>query len=175
MEINTVPRFDSQDAHGVVYSKIPKLQFPVDGRGRSLLVQDVTYYSKAALYDAIKAWRNGGPACSGRFDEKGVWKSTLTTHTTRYDQDGGPMTGVERVLDTKVFEGNVWGLEWFQNDISPQGSFPQYFRHVGKQRVAVAAADVPAETNLRSQEFPEAGPGAPYTSPTTGVRSMAFT
>ena len=126
--------------------RLPKLQFPVDGQGRAFLVQDVTYYSKAALYDAFKAWRDGGPACSGRFDEKGAWKSKLTTRTTRYDQAGKKITGVERVFDTKIFEGNVWGLQWFTNDISPKGLFPQYYKHVGEERVAVAAADVPAET-----------------------------
>ena len=62
MEINTVPRFDGRDAQGEVYSKIPKLQFPVDEQGRTYLVQDVTYYSKAALSDQFKAWRNGGSA-----------------------------------------------------------------------------------------------------------------
>ena len=153
MEINTVPRFDAKDAQGTVYSKLPQLQFPVDAEGRALLVQDVTYYSKAALYDAFKAWRNGGPACSGRFDEKGAWKPKLTTHTTRYDQAGKKITGVDRVFDTKIFEGNVWGLQWFASDVSPKGSFPQYFKHVGEQRVAVAAADVPAETGLLTQEF----------------------
>jgi len=171
MEINTVPCFDAQDAHGVVYSKIPKLQFPVDGQGKAFLVQDVTYYSKAALYDAFKVWRTGGPACSGRFDEKGAWKSTLTTHTTRYNQAGKKITGVERVFDTKVFEGDVWGLEWFNSDVSPKGLFPQYYKQVGQQRVAVAAADVPAETQLLKQEFQLAGQGAPYTSPTTGAWS----
>jgi len=100
MEINTVPRFDGTDGQGVVYSKIPKLQFPVDGQGRTLLVQDVVYYSKAALYDAFKTWRNGGPACSGRFDQRGAWKSKLTTSTPRYDQSGKKITGVERVCDT---------------------------------------------------------------------------
>ncbi len=161
MEINTVPRFDAQDVHGVRYSKIPKLQFPVDEQGRTFLVQDVTYYAKAALYDAFKAWRDGGPACSGRFEEKGVWKSTLTTRTTCYDQDGKKITGVERVFDTKVFEGNVWGLQWFNSEISPRGVFPQYFKSVGEDRVAVAAAEVPSETRLREQEFKRAGPGAP--------------
>ena len=137
MEINTVPRFDAQDAKGNAYSKLPKLQFPVDAEGRAFLVQDVTYYSKAALYDAFKAWRDGGPACSGRFDEKGAWKPKLTTRTTRYDQGGKKMTGVERVFDTKIFEGNVWGLQWFTNDVSPKGMFPQYYKHVGEERVAV--------------------------------------
>jgi hypothetical protein len=169
MEINTVPRLDSKDAQGVVYSRIPKLRFPVDGQGRTLLVQDVTCYSKAALYDAFKAWRNGGPACSGRFDEKGAWKSKLTTGTPRYNQDGKNITGVEWVLNTKVFEGDVWGLEWFKSDISPKGLFPQYFKQVGEKRVAVAAADVPAETQLLAQGFKPAGRGQPYTSPTTGA------
>ena len=169
MEINTVPRFDSQDANGVAYSKIPKLQFPVDSEGKAYLVEDVTYYSKAALYDAFKAWRKGGPDCSGRFDEKGAWKSTLTTSTTRFDQSGKKMTGVERVFDTKVFAGNVWGLEWFNSDVSPKGRFPQYFKHVGEERVAVAAADVPSETGLLTQEFRQARPGVPYTSPTIGA------
>ncbi|MBM4144495.1 MAG: hypothetical protein FJ225_13040 [Lentisphaerae bacterium] len=169
MEINTVPRFDSVDANGVAYTKIPRLQFPVDRQGRTFLVQDVTYYSKAALYDAFKAWRDGGQVCSGQFNEKGAWKSQLTTHTTSYDQAGKKLIGVERVFDTKVFEGNAWGLEWHDSDISPRGTFPQYYRHVDDQRVAVAAKDVPAETQLHGQEFGLARPGVPYTSPTTGA------
>ena len=83
MEINTVPRFDARDAQGTSYSKLPKLQFPTDAQGRAYLVQDVTYYSKAALYDAFKSWRDGGPACSGRFAEPGAWKPKLDTRTTR--------------------------------------------------------------------------------------------
>ncbi len=169
MEINTVPCFEAKDAQGVLYSKIPKLQFPVDDRGRTLLVQDVTYYSKAALYDAFKSWRDGGSACSGQFDEKGAWKSTLTTHTTRYDQAGKKITGVERVFDTKVYEGNVWGIEWFNSGISPKGSFPQYFKHVGNERVAVSTAELPAETQLLSKEFKLAQAGSPYTSPAGGA------
>jgi hypothetical protein len=171
MEINTVPRLDSKDSNGVVYSKLPKLQFPVDGQGRTLLVQDVTYYSKAALYDAFKAWRDGGPTCSGRFDEKGAWKSRLTTHTTRFDQAGKKITGVEKVFDTKVFEGNVWGLEWYNGTTNANGYFPQYFKHVEDERVAVSAKDIPEETKLLTAEFKLADRGQPYTSPTGGAWS----
>jgi hypothetical protein len=95
----------------------------------------------------------------------------LTTQTTRYDQDGKKMNGVERVFDTRVFDGNVWGLEWFTSGLGPRGSFPQYFKQVGEERVAVAAADVPAETQLLSQEFKLTGRGEPYTSPTAGAWS----
>jgi hypothetical protein len=169
MEINTVPRFDAKDAQGTVYSKLPKLQFPVDAEGRAYLVQDVTYYSKAALYDAFKAWRDGGAACSGRFGEKGAGKPKLNTRTTRYNQGGKKLAGVERAFDTRIFEGNVWGLQWFTNDITSKGLFPQYFKHAGDERVAVKAGEVPAETRLLTQEFKLAKPGVPYTSPTAGA------
>ena len=169
MEINTVPRFDGRDSQGVVYSKLPRLQFPVDKQGRTLLVQDVTYYSKAALYDAFKAWRDNGPSCSGRFDDKGAWKSTLSTRTPGYDQAGKKIKGVETVFDTAIFEGNVWGLKWHDGTVDAMGYFPQYFKHVGDERVAVSAKDVPAETKLLSQSFKLAEPGAPYTSPGKGA------
>ncbi|MFO1460330.1 MAG: hypothetical protein U1G08_13090 [Verrucomicrobiota bacterium] len=169
MEINTVPRFESRDSSGTTFSKIPRLQFPVDSEGRAVLVQDVTYYSKAALFDAFKVWRTGGAACSGRFDPKGAWKPRLTTRTTRFDQGGKTLAGVERIFDTRVFEGNVWGLQWFTNSPGNPGVFPQYYRHEGDQRVAVSENAVPAETGLRAREFPLATPGAPYTSPESGA------
>lgn len=169
MEINTVPRFDAPDAQGTVYSKIPKLQWPVDANGRAYLVQDVTYYSKKALYDRFKAWRDGGPACSGQFDENGVWKPKLNTRTTRYTQAGKSIAGVERVFDTRIFEGNVWGLEWSSNGIAARGLFPQYYKDEGGERIAVAAAEVPAATKLLTQGFTLAKPGVPYTSPTAGA------
>jgi hypothetical protein len=184
MEINTVPRFEARDAQGTVYSKLPKLQFPVDAEGRAFLVQDVAYYSKAALYDDFKAWRDGGPACSGQFGQvgqKGMFKPQLNTRTTRYDQGGKKISGVEKAFDTKVFEGNVWGLQWFTKEDTAKGLFPQYFKHVGDERLAVPDAEVPLETGLLTQEFKLAEPGKPYTSPTTpawtqpGPKSGPFT
>jgi hypothetical protein len=169
MEINTVPRFDSQDAQRTTYSKLPKLQFPVDAEGRAILVQDVTYYSKSALYDAFKSWRDGGPDCSGRFDVKGGFKPKLNTRTTHYDQAGKKIIGVERVFNTRIFDGNMWGLQWFTNDSTAKGLFPQYYQQIGEERVVVPAAAVPAETKLLTQEFKRAGKGAPYTSPSGGA------
>ena len=132
-------------------------------------MQDVTYYSKVALYDSFKSWRDGGPACSGRFDAKGALKPKLNTRTTRYDQAGKKIIGVERALDTRIYEGNVWGLQWFANEVAAVGRFPQYYKHVGDERVAVAAADVPVETGLHQLEFKLAKPGGPYTSPAVGA------
>jgi hypothetical protein len=169
MEINTVPCFDSRDAQGTLYTKLPQLRFPVDAEGRAFLVQDVTYYSKAALYDAFRLWRDGGSACSGRFAEQGAWKPELTTHRTRYDRSGRRITGVERAFDTRIFPGNIWGLQWFTNALTPRGVFPQYYKQTADQCVAVPAADVPRETRLLDRHFRQAGAGKPYTSPATGA------
>jgi hypothetical protein len=169
MEINTVPCFKSQDEKGVTYSKIPRLQFPVDDQGRTLLVQDVVYYSKAALYDSFKAWRDGGPVCSGRFDEKGAWRSKLRTRTPGFDQAGKRITGVEKVFDTKVYGDDVWGLKWLDGTTNKFGNFPQYFRDEGKRLVAIPASEVPENTNLLKKEFRLAKPGQPFTSPAKGA------
>ncbi len=169
MEINTVPCFESQDENGVTYSKIPQLQFPVDKQGRTLLVQDVIYYSKAALYDSFKAWRDGGPVCLGKFDEKGAWKSKLATRTPGFNQAGKKITGVEKVVDTKVFSDNVWGLEWLDGTSSKFGHFPVYFRHEKDYLVAIPESEVPKSTNLLEKEFKLAGPGDPFTSPDKGA------
>lgn len=169
MEINTVPCFESADSEGVMYSKIPKLQFPVDTYGRTYLVQDVTYYSKSALYDSFKKWRDGGPPSSGRFKKKGTWEATLSTRTTKYAQAGKPIVGVEHVVNTKVYDKHVWGLKWSDSDISPPGVFPQYFKHVGEKRVAISAEDIPKETGLLTKEFRQANRGEPFTSPRVGA------
>jgi hypothetical protein len=174
MEINTVPCFESQDKNGVTYSKIPQLQFPVDNQSRTVLVQDVVYYSKAALYDSFKAWRDGGEACPGKFNEKGAWKSKLTTRTPSFKQGaqaGRKITGVEKIFDTKVHANNVWGLEWFDGTTDKFGNFPMYFRHEGDHMVAISESEVPAETNLIKMEFKLAEPGEPFTSPGKGAWS----
>lgn len=171
MEINTVPQLVARASDGTTWSKIPKLSFPVDERGRAVLAQDVTYYSKKALYDDFLAWRRGGPAPSGRFDAKGAFVSKLSTRTPGFDQDGKPIDGVASTFDTKVFEDNTWGLEWKKGGQAPQGQFPQFYRHDEGKRVAVSERDVPQETGLREAEFELAKPGEPFTSPSKGAWS----
>ena len=63
----------------------------------------------------------------------------------------------------------MWGLQWFTNDFSAQGVFPQYYKEAGSERVAVPAATVPAETKLLAQQFELAKPGESYTSPKVGA------
>lgn len=172
IEINTVPRFEAKDDSGRIYAKLPKLQFPVDEHGRSILVQEVTYYSKAALYDAFKAWRDKGIFCSGQFDERGAIKPSLSARQTRYDMVGKEITGVEGetgIFETRVFEGNCWGLQWKSNVKGKMGIFPQYYIYNGSKYEVISESAVPRETALVQQKFRLAEPGRPYTSPSKGA------
>ena len=171
MEINTVPQLVATAHDGTSWSKIPLLRFPVDANGRAVLVQDVTYYSKQALYDDFQAWRRGGKAPTGRFEKKGAFVAKLSTRTPGFDQDGQKIDGVADTFDTQVFDDNTWGLVWKKGGQAPPGQFPQYYRHEKGKRVAVAASEVPKETGLREAEFALAEPGAPFTSPSKGAWS----
>ncbi|MEM6672264.1 MAG: hypothetical protein AAF726_05440 [Planctomycetota bacterium] len=169
MEINTVPQLVATEEGGRTYSKIPTLRFPVDDEGRAVLVQDVTYYSRAALYDDFLAWREGGAAPSGRFDAEGAFVAELSTRTPGFDQDGLPMEGVANTFDTRVFDDNTWGLVWKDGGQAPRGQFPQYYRHEDGKRIAVAADDVPESIGLLDASFELADPGDPFTSPAAGA------
>lgn len=195
MEINKVPSFEMKDQKGDLYIKIPQLQFPVNDNGLSVLVQDVTYYSKDALFNYLMEWKKSGKAFSGKFDEAHTWKPELNPRPLSLDQGaslnngGEKLTGLESVLQTKITDSNAFGLEWKENKISRAGHFPQYFKKEGDTRVAVRPEDVPKE--LREKEFAKAGSEShyinwrdgneivegnfriekslPYTSPTTGA------
>jgi hypothetical protein len=132
-------------------------------------VQDVTYFDKSALYDAVKHWRDEDVPCSGKFDPAGAWKPALTTSPTRYDQAHQPITGVEAVCLTKVFPGNRWGMEWFPNPIARAGDLPEYFRQDGANWIPIPPSAVPAETGLAAEKFPVSKKGAAYITPTTSA------
>jgi len=174
MEINTVPRLEASAPDGTRYTRIPRLSFPVDREGRAVLVQDVTYYSKAALFDGFLAWRRGGEPCSGRFRPEGAYVAKLSTRSTRYDQSGVPIAGVNEVFDTRVFEDNTWGLVWSESPIAASGRFPEYFRVEEGRCVAVAEGDVPRSTGLRDRSFALAEPGPPFTAPDPEESSGAW-
>ncbi len=174
MEINTVPRLEATAKDGTKYTRIPRLSFPTDRDGRAVLVQDVTYYSKAALYDDFLAWRRGGKPCTGTFAAKGAHVAKLSTRSTHYDQSGKTIEGVNEIFDTKVFDDNTWGLVWNKNKIAKAGQFPEYFRIEEDRCIAVAANKVPRSTDLHKQSFKHAAPGAPFTSPDQKAKTSAW-
>lgn len=167
MEINTVPEFVASDDQGVVFAKIPQLRFPVDATGRTVLVRDVTMYSKAAIYDDVARWRAGGPAPTGAFHPDGAASPSIRTGPVTYRQDELLIKGINERATPTVFPGDVFGIQWSGPDAHAGGiaRLPTYFRQDGDERIAINEADVPPKTGLTERAFAAPNPKpAPYSA-----------
>lgn len=160
IEIGGVPQFVGKPVSGSTYHRIPQLRFPVDKDGRSVLMQNMTSYSKQALWDQVEAWRKGGPTPSGRFNAKGSFVSKITANPIVVTQGGKKQAaGVENWVKTSAIDEFTFGLEWKRDRLEPwkngfqMGKFPAYFRHDPSQVVAVPEHEVPDQA-LRAAEFP---------------------
>ena len=173
IEINTVPRLMSQDSTGKKYARIPKLQFPADHEGRTILIHNLTHYSKQALYDQVHGWLKGGADATGRFDAKGASTPACQANPLSVSQGQEKMniTGCENFVETKTFDRSTFGLQWKPSTLKPwtkdfqRGIFPEYFRNEGKTMVAVSPQEVPANTHLFTANFRPAQSVRSYTSP----------
>jgi len=65
METQYVPSIQSIDEKGGTCARIAPTSFPRGPGGDSVLVHGVTSYRKQALWDAVKAWFEGGAPASG--------------------------------------------------------------------------------------------------------------
>ncbi len=173
IEVNTVPRFVAKDAEGTTFTRIPRMQFPVDKDGRTVLLHNLTHYSKAALYNQVEAWIAGGGAASGRFDVKASIVSPVKARPLAVNQgpDKQPIQGCGQWVETRAFDDSTFGLQWKPSVLDPwvggfrRGAFPEYCKQVGKDLVAVGADTVPETTGLRAALFPPARGNQAYTSP----------
>ena len=175
IEINTVPRFVAKDGKGVEYSRIPRLQFPADKDGRTILIHRLTHYSGDALYRRTKQWLAGGEAPSGRFDNKGSSVPTCKARpiSVRQGEAKLPIRGVGNWVETTAFDGTTFGLQWKSAVLEPwragvrMGAFPEYCRKDGDHLSAIVVGEVPVETGLKQAGFPASRTDEAYT-PTGG-------
>lgn len=173
IEVNTVPRFVGRSRDGAVVARIPRLQFPADRYGLTVLIHDLTHYSKDALWRQVEEWLEGGPPASGRFDAKGAFVPPVTAHplSLRQGEANLPIRGCDRWVETCTLDRSTFGLRWKPSVLRPwthgwmRGAFPEFFRQEGQEMTAIPAENVPEETGLRSVRFPASTPDQSYTSP----------
>ncbi|MGQ9733116.1 MAG: hypothetical protein ACUVX8_17795 [Candidatus Zipacnadales bacterium] len=167
MEVAAVPQFRAENANGRAYSRIPRLRFPVDEGGLTILLQDVTLYSKAALYDKVASWVHGGEIPEMAIGEVGAYHPALTPRPPVYRQAGQPISGVERIVVPEIVsegDSQTFALRW--TGLGAPGIFPEYFREEGDALEPISAAELPPESKLAEQIFrPAANDGRSYTSP----------
>ena len=78
METQYVPSVQSMDAKGETYARIAPTSFPRGPGGDSVVVHRITSYNKKALWDAVKAWFEGGAPASGAIDPAGASRAHLS-------------------------------------------------------------------------------------------------
>jgi hypothetical protein len=154
MEINTVPQLVATGNDGNTYSKIPALQFPVDENGRTVLVRDVMYFSRDAIYDPVSTWIESGTPPESLFPSASIFRPPVSTNRVTYSQGGSPIAGMNDVAIPTIFADNVFGLQWSNAPENGLATLPQHFRRTGDAVSAIAAEEVPQETFLRHREFP---------------------
>ena len=174
IEINTVPRFVADDDQGTTFTRIPRLQFPADEQGRTILMHNLTHYSKGALYDQVAAWIAGGDAPSGEFSMNAAIVPHCKARPLKVKQAGKWIRDCQKWVETTTLDATTFGLQWRPEVLEPwigtmrRGSFPEYFQKKDNEFVAVAADAAPAETKLREAHFLPALTDQAYTSPVDG-------
>ena len=171
IEINTIPQFVSAPVAGVTYAKIPQLGFAADASGKSILMHDLTVYSKQALWDQVSAWVNGGVAPHGEFDAAGAFLPEIKTNPLQVRQGTDQWAkGVTDSVSTTALDSHTFGLQWKPSALRKwkgnlwRGEFPAYFKHTGTEVEVVSASQAPSETGLATAEFPGPRKPEPYTS-----------
>ncbi len=171
METQHVPAHTATDSMGATYARIAPTQFPAKVDGGAPLIHRITAYSKAALWDGVKAWFDGGQPVSGVIDPK-------ASAVHRFQGGGGatwqiypPSTPREKKVPMAwssfatptALDDFTYGYKWAKEAVSHDGAvvtLPAYYRleknGKGTARwVVVSAKDVPAETALAKVEFPQ--------------------
>ena len=178
IEINTVPRFLAEDSQGTTFTRIPHLQFPADEQGRTVLMHNLTHYSKGALYDQVATWKAGGDAPTGEFAMNASVVPPCKALPLEVKQAGKWIRGCEQWVETTTVDPTTFGLQWRPEVLEPwigpmrRGSFPEYFQQNGDEFLAVDADAVPAETKLKAARFAPARTVQSYTSPSDAENNV---
>ena len=187
METQHIPAYIAEDAKGNTYARVAPTQFPGKPGVDAALVHRITAYKKAALWDGVQAWFDGGPAASGEIDAKAA-----SVHT--FDGKGGATWQIyppNTARDKKVpvawssfaspvaLDDTTYGYRWAKDAVTKADTkggslitLPEFYRlEKGKKDkgrwVVVNPKDVPAETGLAKATFPRprVAPSKPYVTP----------
>ena len=171
METQHVPAILTTDTDGKSYARVAATSFPVGPEGYSTVLHRLTAYKKAALWDDVQRWFDGGPAAAGS-----IHPEASAVHTFR--EGGGsnwsiypPQTPREQKVSlawksfATSFNPNpiTFGYRWNEQRTRRNGSLvtlPEYYElgSDGKkpQWTVVSSKDVPQELSLTQYRFERA-------------------
>jgi hypothetical protein len=172
METQYVPAMLGTDAEGETFARIAPTSFPVGSDGRTVVLHRLTCYSKAALFDGVQAWFDGGEPASGAINPAGAFVQHVRPEggsTWRIYADSTPKeqkasmawkSFATPIAPDPTTYGYEWNSELVTRVASPAGdrvTLPEYYRlrTEGKKTewVAASPAEVPAEMGLKEARF----------------------
>ena len=160
IEINTVPQLVSQTFGDKKYTKIPQLQFPADQAGQTILMHDLTAYSKKALWDTVARWNELSDLPNPKFESTGSFLPKITANPIQVRQGSNQwVTGVDQWLSTTSIDTHTFGLQWKPRALSAwkpgiqKGLFPDSFVHQGQSVKTAYKEELPAESGLNEAKF----------------------
>ncbi len=156
------PALIANDANGNPYAKIERLQFPASNDDNSMLLNQITVYSQAALWSGMEAWFNGGAAVLPEVISAG-------NYPVSFVNNGGSMAGeivggslnhpIELNYMNNVQQtANVMGFEYDLNTVFEKDDLfilPEYFKLESDNKWHTVEEDaVPSATNLLNVDVP---------------------
>jgi hypothetical protein len=170
METQHIPAYISNDAKGDTYARVAPTHFPAAAEGDAPLIHRITAYKRAALWDDVQAWFEGGKEACGEIDAKASAIHTFKNGggaTWEIDLPDAPNDGKAPLAWSSfatpvALDETTYGYKWAKEAVSNDGSLvtlPEYYRLEKNQRdqpgwVPVNGTEVPAETGLSKAEFP---------------------
>ncbi|MGE3107627.1 MAG: sialate O-acetylesterase [Phycisphaerales bacterium] len=193
METQYVPGVIAAEQREGAFARVAPMYFPADAQGRSVVLHQLTCYSKRALWDAAKAWFAGGAEPTQAIDPAGAFVQRFRDgggSTWRLYPDGAKddartpidwkLFGTPTAIDPTTY-GYTWKAPLVQKIEHPGNSrvmLPEYFRLItegAKQRwTPVDSKDVPASFGLSDLRFDRPAEPAPepYDTPTNPTSSF---
>lgn len=188
METQYVPAAVAVLDDGRTLARVAPTRFPIDAHGESILVHRITSYRRAALWDAVQRWFDGGPPASGRIDEHhaavhaipGKGWSTWRIHTPEVDKEARVQVDWSGFATPFAADEHTFGYRWSDAVVTRTSgeralvTLPQYFRLEGEGKAArwrphaAAADDLPAALRDAVLGEPPPRPPEPYVTPDDG-------
>jgi len=183
METQHIPAYIGQDAKGDTFARVAPTLFPMMSDMEAPLIHRITAYNKAALWDAVQAWFEGGKEVSGRIDAQAAAVHTFESKGGATWQIYPPNTSRDKKVPLAwssfatpvALDDATYGYKWNTDSVSKNATtitLPEYYRLTkdtgNKERwVVVNPKEVPDETGLAKVEFPKRlGPDRrPYVTP----------
>jgi hypothetical protein len=187
METQHVPSAQATDGKGETYARVAPTRFPRGPEGDSAVVHQAAVYSKNALWDAVKAWFEGGSPASGKIDSSaaalyefpGGGGATWRIYGSSTPREERVSVAWNSFATPFAPDPTTFGYQWNDEIVAKtdtkDGSLvtlPEYY-HLRKDDagrtswVPVQPRDVSAETGLAEVSFsrPSGPRSEPYVTP----------